>query len=641
MTSRIEQATATGASIGIMAAMASAKINKPSPTGRVNYKKMTENARAIAEAFLGESLPESKEAVDFYVQQMREHVFSHETTYADLVAAVESKCQEADFDKRVSSEVRKVKQSPDILSMREMDKMADQICNRVDSWKESEYEHRRMFMSLEKPTYKNACKEARKRLIERGMVLADGTWNPKYRPELTEEQKAEDEARERARKAEAALIAGFEGLTKPKKVKKATKGASGTEKAAKKSSNVIDADVVAKAKAIENAAAEAISAATAAKQIDDKLAAVVEKVAGDHDGIKKDANKPKQTSDKAATNSVSAKTAFNDMTDKDVVDSSDKFVAVDESVEKRNKPTQRKANKKSEEKIESDAAEAFDETIDAEEEEDSQPTLSEMLTVGFEEQETVLINLDSIRAKLNTDEDEYADDFEKVSNKKAASKPDNSNDEQVSDNDVAIKKDVIKQKAKTAKKADSAPSAGAEKPAKKNQEKSNNSKKKPANKAKSTAKKTNPKKVDSASKSNSGIEMEPENIVEEVISTASVLDVPIEEVKEVIEEMSAVAEMDAEDCASFTDVFMPVENDKASGSAKRKTDDDIVITEDSIIEEENIDEPDDMMFGAETVAFDPVSSKDEELDPTDLMAEEARKRREAINAWLSDSDDDE
>lgn len=89
MTATENDSFISGASIGILAAMASSKINKPSKNGRVNYKKLESDAFLIASAFFGEDLPDGEEAIEGYVKAMQDGTLKDKTTFADLVSAID------------------------------------------------------------------------------------------------------------------------------------------------------------------------------------------------------------------------------------------------------------------------------------------------------------------------------------------------------------------------------------------------------------------------------------------------------------------------------------------------------------------------------------------------------------------------
>lgn len=181
----------SGASIGILAAMASSKINKPSKNGRVNYKKLESDAFLIASAFFGEDLPDGEEAIEGYVKAMQDGALKDETTFADLVAAIDraNDVKLMSIDEAVKKAEESV--SPDIVSLNHIDADSDALGDVMASWAELEYEHKRQISTMRRPKYSDALAEARATGINRGVFDEDGKFSNGYMLRFTKNLREE------------------------------------------------------------------------------------------------------------------------------------------------------------------------------------------------------------------------------------------------------------------------------------------------------------------------------------------------------------------------------------------------------------------------------------------------------------------
>lgn len=185
-----------GAAIGIAAAMASSKINKPSSNGRVNYKKLEENAQAIAEAFFGQPVPEAREAIEGYIESMRGDIYGENTTFADLVAAMETSNNLATTQLQKEKELAEAEMPFDIVAMSHIENHAAELIDTVSKWQEMEYEHDRQVKSIHRPSYKEALSAARASAIEAGYYDEEGNisydYIDKIRAQVMEERHNEN-----------------------------------------------------------------------------------------------------------------------------------------------------------------------------------------------------------------------------------------------------------------------------------------------------------------------------------------------------------------------------------------------------------------------------------------------------------------
>lgn len=175
-----------GAAIGIACAMASSKINKPSSNGRVNYKKLNDNAVSIAEAMLGEPLPETIDAIEGYVESVRGDVYSDKTTIADIVASLNAANEVS--EEKLKEAVKEVEKnlSPDMLTLRHVDEKTESLCNVIGQWEEQNYEHERRVASLPRPEFKSALAAARKTGVDNGFYDKNGGLSDKYMSQFTD-----------------------------------------------------------------------------------------------------------------------------------------------------------------------------------------------------------------------------------------------------------------------------------------------------------------------------------------------------------------------------------------------------------------------------------------------------------------------
>lgn len=191
MTATENDSFISGASIGILAAMASSKINKPSKNGRVNYKKLESDALLIASAFFGEDLPDGEEAIEGYVKAMQDGALKDETTFADLVAAIDraNDVKLMSIDEAVKKAEESV--SPDIVSLNHIDADSDALGDVMASWAELECEHKRQISTMRRPKYSDALAEARATGINRGVFDEDGKLSNGYMLRFTKNLKEE------------------------------------------------------------------------------------------------------------------------------------------------------------------------------------------------------------------------------------------------------------------------------------------------------------------------------------------------------------------------------------------------------------------------------------------------------------------
>lgn len=204
--------TACGAAVGIAAALASSKINKPSKSGRVNYRKLETDAKLIAETFLGGSLPECEEAMNSYIASMRESAFDENTTLGEVAHAIEehivaAKPEQdssavADADKAgiVDNDKAEDKTSADIISLAHLENKMNEVCASIDNWASMDYEHKRMVSLRPVPEYADALAEARASAIASGFLNAAGT---DIAEEYIDRIKAETVAARKQREQEA------------------------------------------------------------------------------------------------------------------------------------------------------------------------------------------------------------------------------------------------------------------------------------------------------------------------------------------------------------------------------------------------------------------------------------------------------
>lgn len=185
MLTNTEKDILNGAAIGIACAMASSKINKPSSNGRVNYKKLNDNAVSIAEAMLGEPLPETMDAIEGYVESVRDDVYSDKTTIADIVASLNAANEVS--EEKLKEAVKEVEKdlSPDMLTLRHVDEKTESLCNVIGQWEEQNYEHERRVASLPRPEFKSALASARKTGVDNGFYDKNGGLSDKYMSQFT------------------------------------------------------------------------------------------------------------------------------------------------------------------------------------------------------------------------------------------------------------------------------------------------------------------------------------------------------------------------------------------------------------------------------------------------------------------------
>lgn len=200
-----------GAAIGIAAALASSKINKPSKNGRVNYKKLGEDAQQIAEAFFGQDVPTVKDAIEGYVESMKDDVCNENTTFADLVSALDEQSKLEVAKMAQEEELAEAQMSEDTVTLRHINKHSDKLIEIICGWQEMEYEHNRRVISIKRPPYQDALAAARKSGIEAGFYAEDGSISKEYIEKIRQQVHAEKAEREVAQKAEQ-LETGLEKL---------------------------------------------------------------------------------------------------------------------------------------------------------------------------------------------------------------------------------------------------------------------------------------------------------------------------------------------------------------------------------------------------------------------------------------------
>lgn len=198
--------TACGAAVGIAAALASSKINKPSKSGRVNYRKLETDARLIAETFLGGSLPECEEAMNSYIASMCEGAFDANTTLGEVAHAIEEHIvaakSEQDSSAVADADKAEDETSADIISLAHLEDKMNEVCASIDNWASMDYEHKRMVSLRPVPEYADALAEARASAIASGFLNAAGT---DIAEEYIERIKAETVAARKQREQEAGL----------------------------------------------------------------------------------------------------------------------------------------------------------------------------------------------------------------------------------------------------------------------------------------------------------------------------------------------------------------------------------------------------------------------------------------------------
>lgn len=202
-----EKSLMNGAAIGIAAAMASSRINKPSKNGRVNYKKLGEDAQLIAEAFFGQDLPAVKEAIEGYVESMRNDVYNESTTFADVVSVMNESNEQAVAKMQQEKELAEAEMSPDTVTLRHIGERSDALVAVIGGWQEMEYEHDRRVKAIPRPAYKDALAAARQSGIAAGFYDEDGSISRAYVERIREQARTEREAAQSAPSAMDELLA--------------------------------------------------------------------------------------------------------------------------------------------------------------------------------------------------------------------------------------------------------------------------------------------------------------------------------------------------------------------------------------------------------------------------------------------------
>lgn len=206
-----EKNIAIGAAIGIVSAMASARI--ATSDGASDSAKMSQDARIIASTMLGTDVPETDEAVLGLVKAFEKDQFLSEMTFADVVDAIEqsNKLHSKTVDDAVAEAEKGV--SPDVVSLHHIDAHTDKLVDVMSAWTAMDYEHERLVSSIPRPDYADALAQARANGIKAGYYDPQGGISDGYVERLREQVREEKAQAEReAEDAElAAQAASSEG----------------------------------------------------------------------------------------------------------------------------------------------------------------------------------------------------------------------------------------------------------------------------------------------------------------------------------------------------------------------------------------------------------------------------------------------
>lgn len=194
MITNTEKNIAIGAAIGIVSAMASARI--AAANNIADDEKVSEDARIIASTMLGTDVPDTDEAIVELVKAFDDEQLMSDMTFGDVVKAIEQS-NEA-HSKTVSEAVSEAEKSvsPDIVSLNHIDAHTDKLVAMISEWTEMDYEHERIVSSIPRPNYAEALAQARANGIKVGYYDANGGISEAHIEKLRQELRAEKEKAE-------------------------------------------------------------------------------------------------------------------------------------------------------------------------------------------------------------------------------------------------------------------------------------------------------------------------------------------------------------------------------------------------------------------------------------------------------------